>query len=64
MTWISCATPPERDGQYEVQCLFPDGEPLTEPEILKFEGGRWIGSFGLELMPYDRYREIEQGDEK
>ena len=57
MTWKTCATPPERDGLYEVQCLFPDGEPLTEPESLRWEG-RWIGSFGLELMPYDRYRAI------
>jgi hypothetical protein len=61
MNWKPCSDPPERDGFYEVQCLFPDGEPLTEPEILKWEG-RWVGSFGLEVMPYDRYREIGGGE--
>lgn len=58
MTWISCATPPTHDGHYWVQCLFPDGEPLTEPEILRFEQGKWIGGFGLEIAPYDRWRAL------
>lgn len=55
--WKSCAEPPTLEGRYEVQCMFADGEPLTEPEILKWEG-HWIGGFGMEIMPYDRWREI------
>jgi hypothetical protein len=57
-TWISCATPPTRDGLYFVQCMFQDGEPLTEPEVLRWEG-KWIGCMGLEITEYDRWREIE-----
>lgn len=58
MTWKTCATPPERDGLYEIECRFPDGEYLSGPEYLRWEGD-WVGSFGLQIMPYDVWREVQ-----
>lgn len=57
--WKSCATPPEKDGYYEVERLFKDGGQLWPPEPIKWSG-QWEVNKGSDIMPYDRYREIEQ----
>jgi hypothetical protein len=61
-TWTSCATPPTKDGLYWVQCCFADGEPLIEAEVIRFEQGRWIGCMGLEIVDYDKWRELDGGE--
>ena len=60
MTWKSCATPPERDGRYEVERRFITGEQLEAPEIMHWRG-EWINKTGLDVSQYDVWREIEQG---
>lgn len=59
--WIPCSKEPPRYGPYEVQCCFPDGEPLCEIQVMRWEG-QWITGFGLEVMPHDKYREIGGGE--
>jgi hypothetical protein len=55
--WKTCATPPERDGWFEVERRFKDGSLLEEAEQIRYED-EWKVVRGSEILEHDVWREI------